>query len=67
VKKTEVILEGLEFKRVSMMKIEDEVLPQLFIHIIDEIPARAFVRRLAEGEAYQSWKIEIIPFVFRKK
>jgi hypothetical protein len=50
-----------------MMKIEDEVLPQLFIHIIDEIPARAFVRRLAEGEAYQSWKIEIIPFVFRKK
>jgi hypothetical protein len=37
-----------------MMEIEDEVLPQFSVHTIDEIPARAFMRRLAEGDVYQN-------------
>ena len=37
-------------------EIEDEVLPQLSVYTVDEIPTRAFVRRLAEKEVYQNWK-----------
>jgi hypothetical protein len=37
-------------------EIEDEVLPQLSVYTVDEIPTRAFVRRLAEEEVYQNWK-----------
>jgi hypothetical protein len=35
-------------------EIEDEVLPQLPIHTINEIFARAFVRRLAKEKVYQN-------------
>jgi hypothetical protein len=37
-------------------KIEDEVLPQLSVYTVDEIPAKSFVRRLADEEVYQNWK-----------
>jgi hypothetical protein len=42
-----------------MMEIEDEVLPQFYVHTIDEIPAKAFMRRLAEGDVYQNWKMSL--------
>jgi len=32
--------------------MKDEMLAQLFIHIIDEIPAKALVKKLASGELY---------------
>jgi hypothetical protein len=31
---------------------EDEMLLQLSVHTVDDIPAKAFVKKLAEGEAY---------------
>jgi hypothetical protein len=35
--------------------------------IIDEIPTKAFVGRLAKGEMYQSGKIEFVPIMSKKK
>jgi len=37
------------------------------VHTIDEIPTKAFVGRLAEGEMYQSGKIEFVPIMSKKK
>jgi hypothetical protein len=61
-------LESQEEKRIEEadLEIKDEVLPQLSIHTIDQPPARFFVRRLAEGEVYQNWKMEPAPIVFKK-
>jgi hypothetical protein len=36
------------------VKKEDEVLPQLFVHTINDFLTKAFVKKLAEGEAYQN-------------
>jgi hypothetical protein len=59
-------LESQEEKQIEEadLEVKDEVLPQLSIHTIDEPPARFFVRRLAEGEVYQNWKMEPAPVVF---
>jgi len=61
-------LESQEEKQIKEadLEVKDEVLPQLSIHTIDEPPARFFVRRLAEGEVYQNWKMKPAPIVFKK-
>ena len=61
-------LESQEEKQIEEadLEIKDEVLPQLSIHTINEPPARFFVRRLAEGEVYQNWKMKPAPIVFKK-
>jgi hypothetical protein len=33
---------------------EDEMPLQLSVHTVDDIPAKAFVKKLAEGEAYHN-------------
>ena len=56
--------EGKQIKEAAM-EMKDEVLPQLSIHTIDEPLAKCFVRRLAEGEVYQNWKMEIAFIVLK--
>lgn len=34
------------------VKAEDEMLPQLFVHTIDDVFAKAFMKKLVKGEAY---------------
>ena len=46
--------------------MEYEMFPQLSVHVIDEIPTKAFMRKLANGEKFQNWKAEHVPFVFKK-
>jgi hypothetical protein len=60
-------LESQEGKQIEEtdLEVKDEVLPQLSIHTIDEPPARFFMRRLAEGEVYQNWKMASAPMVFK--
>jgi len=48
------------------VKTEDEILSQLSIHTVNEIPAKAFVRMLASRESYQNWKIELVLVVLKK-
>ena len=38
----------------TVVEREDEVLPQLTAHILEELPTKTFVRRLAEGEKFQN-------------
>jgi hypothetical protein len=33
----------------------DEVLPQLTVHTLEEVSIKTFVRKLAQGEKFQSW------------
>jgi len=37
-------------KQITETKVEmkDEILPQLFVHTINEIPVKAFVRKVAD-------------------
>jgi hypothetical protein len=44
---------------------EDEVLPQLTAHILEELPTKTFVRRLAEGEKFQNWVTQEALVVFK--
>lgn len=46
--------------------IEDEILPQLSIHTVDEGLLKALIKKLAEGEVYQNWKMEPIPIMLKK-
>ena len=36
------------------IKVEDEMLSQLFVHTIDNILAKVFMNKLAEGETYHN-------------
>ena len=44
---------------------EDEMLPQLMIHTLEEGPAKTFVRKLAQGEKFQNWVTQEAPVVFK--
>jgi hypothetical protein len=46
-------VEGSDTKIV--VEREDEALPQLTVHILEEVPTKTFVRKLAEGEKFQNW------------
>ena len=61
-------LEGNEKKGDNMKAVagkEDEVLPQLTIHTLEEVSAKTFVRRLAQGEKFQNWVTQEAPVVFK--
>jgi len=57
-------------KQITETKVEmkDEILPQLFVHTINEIPAvKAFVRKVADEKTCSNWKIEfVVPVVCKK-
>jgi len=36
------------------IKVEDEMLSQLFVHTIDNILAKVFMNKLTEGETYHN-------------
>jgi hypothetical protein len=40
-------------KKTQMGK-EDEALPQLTVHTLEEVSAKTFVRKLAQGEKFQN-------------
>jgi hypothetical protein len=46
-------VEGSDTKIV--VEREDEALPQLTVHILEEVLTKTFVRKLAEGEKFQNW------------
>ncbi|KAJ6884344.1 hypothetical protein NC652_031366 [Populus alba x Populus x berolinensis] len=45
---------------------EDELLPQLTVHSLEEAPTNTFVRKLAVDEVFHNWEIEEAPVVFKK-
>jgi len=44
---------------------EDEALPQLNIHTLEEVSTKTFIRKLAEGEKFQNWVTQKAPVVFK--
>ena len=44
---------------------EDESLPQLTVHTLEEVSAKTFVRKLAVGEKFQNWVTQEAPIVFK--
>nr|XP_034898411.1 uncharacterized protein LOC118036721 [Populus alba] len=56
-------MEGGDMKMVAGE--EDEALPQLTIHTMEEVSAETFVRKLAEGEKFQNWVTQEAPVVFK--
>ena len=48
-----------------VVNMEDEMLPQLTVHSLEELPTKTFVRRLAEGEKFQNWVTQEVPIVFK--
>jgi hypothetical protein len=44
---------------------EDEALPQLTVYILEEVSAKTFVRKLAEGDNFQNWVTQEAPIVFK--
>jgi hypothetical protein len=51
-----------------MMKVEveDEMLPHLSVHTINDIPTKDFVRKLTYREIFQNRKIKPVHVVFKK-
>ena len=49
----------------TVVNMEDEMLPQLTVHSLEELPTKTFVRRLAEGEKFQNWVTQEVPIVFK--
>jgi hypothetical protein len=56
-------VEGGGMKTVAGKK--DEALPQLTIHTLEEVFAKTFVRKLAEGEKFQNWVTQEALVVFK--
>jgi hypothetical protein len=44
---------------------EDEALPQLIVHTLEEVSTKTFVQKLAEGEKFQNWVTQEAPVVFK--
>ena len=44
---------------------EDEALPQLTIHTLEEVSAKTFVRKLAQREKFQNWVNQEAQVVFK--
>ncbi|KAL3567808.1 hypothetical protein D5086_030459 [Populus alba] len=45
--------------------VEDESLPQLTVHTLEEVSTKTFVRKLAMGEKFQNWVTHKAPVVFK--
>jgi hypothetical protein len=56
-------VEGSDTKTV--VEREEEALPQLIVHILEEVPTKTFVRKLAEGEKFQNWVTQEASVVFK--
>ena len=56
-------VEGGGMKMVAGKK--DEALPQLTIHTLEEVSAKTFVQKLAEGEKFQNWVTQEALVVFK--
>jgi len=78
-KSVEVISSGMTYLHIGTLEyknkeqiegvkanIEDEILPQPFVYTIDEVTAKTFMKKLAEGKVYRNWKIEPTPIMFKK-
>ena len=65
---TGIIKAGIRDLHVGTLEYQEEEanFPQLSIHNIDAPSAKTFVRKLAEGEVFQNWKMEPIHIVFKK-
>jgi hypothetical protein len=61
-------LEGDEAKGI-VKEIEvgrrEEEMSQLTIYTLEEVAAKTFIRKLAEGEKFQNWKTQEAPLVFK--
>jgi prophage antirepressor-like protein len=44
---------------------EDEALPQLIVHTLEEVSAKTFVHKLAQGEKFQNWVTQEVLVVFK--
>ena len=44
---------------------EDEALPQLTIHTLEEVSTKTVVRKLAPSEKFQNWVTQEAPVVFK--
>ena len=44
---------------------EDEALPQLTFHTLEEVSARTFMCKLAQGEKFQNGLTKELPVVFK--
>jgi len=55
-------MEGDDMKIVA--RKGDEALPQLMIHILEEVSAKTFMRKLAQGEKFQNWVTQEALVVF---
>ena len=61
-------LEGKEKEEGDVKVIvgkEDEALPQLTIHTLEEVSTKTVVRKLAPGEKFQNWVTQEAPVVFK--
>ena len=56
-------VEGGNMKTVAGRK--DEALPQLTIYTLEEVSAKTFIRKLADGEKFQNWVTQEAPVVFK--
>ena len=56
-------VEGGNMKTVAGR--EDEALPQLTIYTLEEVSAKTFIRKLADGEKFQNWVTQEAPVVFK--
>ena len=45
--------------------VEDESLPQLAVHTLEEVSPKTFVRKLAVGDKFQNWVMQEVPIVFK--
>jgi hypothetical protein len=45
--------------------VEDESLPQLTVHTLEEVSPKTFVRKLAVGDKFQNWVTQEVPIVFK--
>jgi hypothetical protein len=61
-------LEGDEAKGI-VKEIEvgrrEEEMSQLTIYTLEEVAAKTFIRKLAEGEKFQNWDTQEAPLVFK--
>jgi hypothetical protein len=46
--------------------VEDKMLPQLFVHTINETLAKAFVKKLANEESNKNRKMDLAPIMLKK-
>ena len=44
---------------------EDEILPQLTIHVLEKTSIKTFIRNLAKGEKFQNWVTQEDPMVLK--